>query len=98
MFSSAPRGIAVPCLLKLGLGKIPATPSLQDGWKLRRYRHRCKVQRTISWMENGRRLLVRHKHYDHRFYGFAQLPCIQLPMKLALVAEVIRAEGESAAE
>lgn len=49
-------------------------------------------------MENCRRLLVRHKHYDHRFYGFAQLPCIQLPMKLALVAEVIRAEGESAAE
>ncbi len=56
-------------------------PSTQDGRKLRRYRHRWHVEQTISWLGNCRRLLVRHEHYDHLYYGFAQLACIRLLLK-----------------
>ncbi|MFM9066644.1 MAG: transposase [Planctomycetota bacterium] len=35
-------------------------PPLQDGRKLRRYRHRWKIERTIAWLGHCRRLLVRH--------------------------------------
>lgn len=59
-------------------------PPLQDGRKLRRYRHRWKVERTISWLGNCRRLLVRHEHFDHLYYGFAQLACVKLLMKRLL--------------
>ena len=33
--------------------------SLQEGCKLRRYKRRWKVERTISWVGNFRRLVVR---------------------------------------
>lgn len=56
-------------------------PPLQDRRKLRRYRHRWKVERTISWLGNCRRLLVRHEHFDHLYYAFAQLACIRLLLK-----------------
>lgn len=56
-------------------------PAKQDGRKLRRYRHRWHVEQTISWLGNCRRLLVRHEHFDHLYYGFAQLACIRLLLK-----------------
>lgn len=56
-------------------------PPLQDGRKLRRYRHRWHVEQTISWLGNCRRLLVRHEHFDHLYYGFAQLACCRLLLK-----------------
>jgi transposase len=52
--------------------------SRQDGRSLRRYRHRWKVERTISWLFNYRRLLVRHEHYAHLFEGFVHLACLSL--------------------
>ena len=48
----------------------------QDGRKLRRYKRRYKVERSISWLFNHRRLLVRHEHYAHLFFGFVQLACL----------------------
>ncbi len=62
----------------------PSHPSLQDGRKLRHFRHRWKVERTISWLGHCRRLLVRHEHFDHLYYGFAQLACVKLLMKRLL--------------
>lgn len=50
------------------------TPT-QDGRRLRRYKKRWKVERTISWLFNFRRLTVRYEHYDHLFLGFIQLAC-----------------------
>lgn len=35
----------------------------QDGRKLRRYRRRWKIERTISWIGSFRRLIVRHEQY-----------------------------------
>ncbi|MDX1966389.1 MAG: hypothetical protein SFV23_04385 [Planctomycetaceae bacterium] len=51
----------------------PGKPPQQDGRKLRRYRHRWKVEWTIAWLGTCRRLLVRHEHYDHLYDGFVQL-------------------------
>jgi Transposase DDE domain len=47
-------------------------PKTQDGRKLRRYKRRYKVERSISWLFNNRRLLVR---YSFLFHAFVQLAC-----------------------
>jgi transposase len=54
---------------------------LQDGRKLRRFKRRFKVERTISWLGNYRRLLVRHDYWNHIFAGFAQLACLYTVLK-----------------
>ena len=51
-------------------------PATQDGRPLRRYRHRYKVERSISWLFNHRRLVVRYEHLDHLYLGFLQLACM----------------------
>ena len=51
-------------------------PSTQDGRPLRRYRRRYKVERTISWLFNLRRLVVRYEYHDYLFQGFVQLGCL----------------------
>jgi transposase len=48
----------------------------QDGRKLRRYKRRYKVERTISWLFNYRRIIVRYDYWDHIFTGFVQLGCL----------------------
>ena len=45
---------------RAGRVKLP----LQDGRKLRPYRRRWKIERTIAWIQNSRRLVVR---YDRKF-------------------------------
>lgn len=51
-------------------------PPTQDGRKARRLSRRYKVERTISWLFNNRRLVVRYERYAHLFLGFAQLACV----------------------
>ena len=52
--------------------------SRQDGRKLRRYKSRWKIERTISWLHNQRRLIVRHEHYAHLFEGSLHLACASI--------------------
>ena len=56
-------------------------PSRQDGRSLRRYGHRWKIERTISWLGFQRRLLVRYEYYPHLFEGFVHLACLMLCLK-----------------
>lgn len=51
-------------------------PPTQDGRKLRRFRRRWKVERSISWLQNFRRLVTRYEFYAHLFHGFVQLACL----------------------
>lgn len=53
----------------------------QDGRKLRRYRHRYKIERTISWLQSYRRIVVRYEVHDHLFLGFLQLACLMTVLK-----------------
>jgi transposase len=48
----------------------------QDGRKLRRLKRRWKVERTISWLFNFRRLIVRHEHHAILFLGLVHLACV----------------------
>ncbi len=51
-------------------------PSRHDGQALRRYLKRGKIERTISWLQYQRRLLVRHERHGHLFKGFLHLACM----------------------
>jgi len=56
-------------------------PSRQDGRALRRYLNRWKIERTISWLQYQRRLLVRHERHAHLFEGFFHLACLMVCLK-----------------
>jgi transposase len=48
-------------------------PPTNDGRRMRRYKRRWKVERTIGWLHSFRRLLVRHEYYSVVFDGFVHL-------------------------
>lgn len=50
-------------------GKRKKKP-VQDGRKLRRYKRRFIVERTISWFQNFRRLCIRWEKSTKLFQGF----------------------------
>ncbi len=51
-------------------------PATQDGRKLRRYRRRWIIERTISWLHGFKRLVVRNEFYSDLFHGFLKMACI----------------------
>jgi transposase len=51
-------------------------PPLQDGRSLRRFKRRYKVERSISWLFNNRRLITRWEFYPELFEGFLHLACL----------------------
>jgi transposase len=53
-------------------------PKTQDGRKLRRYRKRWKVERTIAWLGNFRRLIVRPERHIRIYRAFFHLACIMI--------------------
>ena len=73
----ADRGIELICPHK-GVRRKPPT---QDGRKLRRYRRRWKVERSIGWLQNFRRLVVRYERYAHLFHGIIQAACLMVVLR-----------------
>jgi transposase len=45
----------------------------QDGRKLRRYRHRWIIERTNSWLQNFRRLVVRYERHVKHFEALVHM-------------------------
>jgi transposase len=56
----------------------------QDGRALRRYKRRWKVERLFAWLQNYRRLIVRHDYKIENFLGFVHLGCILILLKCYL--------------
>ena len=56
----------------------------QDGRSLRRYDRRWKVERTISWIQNFRRVCIRWEKSTTMFQGFLHLGCTMLLLKHVL--------------
>ena len=56
-----------------------ATP--QDGRKLRRYRRRWLIDRSIAWLQNFRRLVVRYEHLAVNFMALVHLACAVITLK-----------------
>lgn len=68
----AARGIELICPHRVNRKK----PAIQDGRSLRRYKRRYKVERSISWLFNYRRLITRWEYYPELFQGFVHLACL----------------------
>jgi transposase len=71
------RGIDLICRHRANRKKPPT----QDGRKLRRIRKRWRVERSIAWLQNRRRVVTRYEHYAHLFHGFVQLTCLLILLK-----------------
>lgn len=56
----------------------------QDGRKLRRYKRRWKVERTIGWLQNYRRLCIRWEKSTACFQGFLHLACSLLILPVVM--------------
>ena len=56
----------------------------QDGRPLRRYKRRWTVERTISWIQNFRRLCIRYEKSTVMFQGFLHLSCAILLLRQVL--------------
>jgi transposase len=51
-------------------------PATQDGRCLRRYRKRWKVERLFAWLQNFRRIQVRHDRILENYLAFVLLGCM----------------------
>jgi len=56
-------------------------PSRNDGRRLRRYRHRWRVERTNAWLHCYRGLAVRWCHYSFLYTGLVYLRFIHLALQ-----------------
>lgn len=56
----------------------------QDGRPLRRYKRRWLVERTISWLQNYRRLCIRWEKSTKLFQGFLHFGCTLMLLKEVL--------------
>ena len=70
------RGVELICPHRSNRTK----PATQDGRKLRRYRRRWKVERSISWIQNFRRLVTRYEYHAKLFHGLVQLACLVITL------------------
>ncbi len=53
----------------------------QDGRKLRRYRRRWIIERTNSWLQNFRRLVVRYERKVKNFEALVHMACALVALK-----------------
>jgi transposase len=52
----------------------------QDGQKLRRYKRRWKIERSIAWIGNFRRLVVRYERNGKIYQAFVHLACLMITL------------------
>jgi transposase len=55
----------------------------QDGRKLRRYRHRWIVERTIAWLLSFKRLVVRCERRLELYRAFVHVACLLIVLRRA---------------
>lgn len=55
-------------------------PPTQDGRNLRRYKRRWIVERTIAWLSNYRRLLIRWERSLVMFWAFVHLALVMITL------------------
>jgi transposase len=53
----------------------------QDGRKLRRYKRRWKIERTIAWLQNFSRLVVRYERHTKMFRAFLHVACLIITLR-----------------
>ena len=73
----ADRGIELICPHRKGRKR----PKTQDGRRLRRYKRRWTIERSIGWLHQFRRLIVRHEFYAYLYQGFLTLAAIVIAFR-----------------
>lgn len=73
----AQRSIDLVCPHRRGR----VSPSKQDGRKLRRYRRRWKIERSVSWLHDFRRLVTRYEFYSSLFHSFVKMACLVIVLR-----------------
>jgi len=53
----------------------------EDKRKLRRYRKRWKIERSIAWMQNSRRVYVRYGRILTVYLGFVYCACLLITLR-----------------
>ena len=53
----------------------------QDGRKIKSYKKRWIVERTLSWLQNFRRVLVRYERSSLLYLSFVFLACLMILLK-----------------
>lgn len=71
------RGIELICPHRKGRVRPPT----QDGRSLRRYRHRWIIERTIAWLSNFRRLVVRYERHLTMYQAFVHVACLLITLR-----------------
>ncbi len=71
------RGIELICPHK----KNRVRPATQDGRALRRYKRRWIVERTIGWLGNFRRLVVRYDRSFRIYRAFFHIACFMIVLR-----------------
>lgn len=71
------RGIELICPHKSNRRKPPT----QDGRKLRRYKRRWKMERSLAWVGNFRRLVVRYEHNIRMYQAFFHIACLLITLR-----------------
>lgn len=71
------RGIDLICPHKTNRIK----PATQDGRKLRRYKRRWKIERSIAWIGNFRRLVVRYERQIKMYQAFFHVACLLITLR-----------------
>lgn len=56
-------------------------PKRQDGRKLRRYKRRWKIERSIAHLGNFRRLVVRYEREIKMFQAFVHVACLMIVLR-----------------
>jgi len=74
------RGIELICPHRRNRKRAP----LQDGRKLRRYKRRWKIERTLSWIGNFRRLVVRWDRHIEVYRGIFHIACMLITLNKLL--------------
>jgi hypothetical protein len=80
-FSSKSNSKTVALEMSIHNRKGRVKKQTQDGRKLTRYRKRWIVARTIFWISNFRRLLVRYENYSLMYQALLHLACIMICIK-----------------
>jgi transposase len=78
------RGIDLICPHRKNRKK----PETQDGRKLRRYARRWKIERSISWIGNYRRLVIRYEHNIKVFNAFFTIACMLITLNKLIAYEI----------
>ena len=74
------RGIALIAPHRSNRHRTPP----QDGRVLRRYKKRWIVERSIAWLGNFRRLVVRYDRSLTVYQAFVHIPCLRIVLRKVL--------------